>query len=103
MFKLLMTSRNVTTNTLNSQNLEPETLLNIAVQDGLEDCVLLILEAGADVNIRTVVGGETSLILAAGRESYRMVEWLIQHDAFLNLKNDTGNTALCTAASKGMS
>lgn len=61
----------------------------------------LLLDAGAIIDIQDNNGNTPLHILAAeGRESYEVLEFLIQHRANKTLKNKEGKTALDIATSR---
>lgn len=76
------------------------TALMLASERGHQEIVRLLLEAGADVNVRPE-GGPTALILAANRGHTRIVNTLLQNGADVNARNEFGATPLINAAARG--
>jgi uncharacterized protein len=80
------------------------TPLQRAVQFDRAEMALLLLNAGADVNVATkpnkrgIVAGQTSLMTAAGSGLADMVGLLLDHGADPNLRYEDGYNALLLAA-----
>ena len=72
----------------------------IAVENGFNECLKLLLGAGADVNTRSS-HGETLLISAAQRGNIAAVDLLLRAGADVNAADCYGNTALMAAAGCG--
>lgn len=62
------------------------TPLVLAVQQGHLDVVRLLVEAGADVNLREQYTGMTPLEAALDREDEEMADYLIEHGAASTLR-----------------
>ncbi len=71
-----------------------------AAHDGHADMIPPLLQAGADVNARTV-GGSTALMWAANNGHVNVIPLLLKAGADVNAKNMKGFTALIWAAGKG--
>jgi ankyrin repeat protein len=76
------------------------TALIYAAANGHIECVSLLLERGADVNLTTTGQGVTAL-WAAARNFTGIVELLLTHGADPNKKDDTAVTPLMQAAQFG--
>ena len=77
------------------------TPLHWAVEcDGNQDCVQLLLHAGADVNVQNGYG-RTVLMNASRLSSDNIVKELIDAGADVNTHNHDGHTALIIAAAQG--
>jgi ankyrin repeat protein len=63
-------------------------------------CLQLLVERGADVNLRNE-DGNTALIIAAEYGRYDCVKYLIDHGANVNIRNFAGDSALIYAAKNG--
>ena len=72
----------------------------IAVENGFNECLKLLLRAGADVNTRSSYG-ETLLISATHRGNIEAVNLLVRAGADVNASDCYGNTALMAAAGCG--
>ena len=78
-----------------------QTALMLAVSHGRLDMVQLLVEAGADVNIRDE-DGSTALMCAAEHGSMDIVKYLMaQPDTNINAKDNDGLTALSVAMEAG--
>jgi len=62
----------------------------------------LLINAGADINIKDNDMGNTSLKLAIFKSQYYIVNLLIYIGADINIRSDCGNTALITASQKNL-
>ena len=61
----------------------------------------MLVESGANVDIRDNHWGSTALMFAAENDNVEVVEFLVISGAKINETNDTGMTALMFAAMKG--
>jgi ankyrin repeat protein len=78
-----------------------QTALMLAVSHGRLDMVQLLVEAGADVNIRDE-DGSTALMCAAEHGHMELVKYLLQHpDTDVQAKDNDGLTALAVAMEAG--
>merc|ERR1712226_125880 len=78
-----------------------QTALMLAVSHGRLDMVKLLVDAGADLNIRDE-DGSTALMCAAEHGYMEMVKYLMAHpDADLTAKDNDGLTALAVAMEAG--
>ena len=84
------------------------TALHWAANEGYNDIIRIILDAGAKAGIKTAAlinrrdkKGFTALMHAAGQGHVHTLEMLVRHGADINQANDFGHTALITAASEG--
>ena len=78
-----------------------QTALMLAVSHGRLDMVQLLVEAGADVNIRDE-DGSTALMCAAEHGHMEIVKYLLQHpDTDVLAKDNDGLTALAVAMEAG--
>ena len=77
-----------------------ETALMMTAEMGFEDCMTLLLKAGADVNI-TGQCGHTALHMAVRRNNVKCVAKLLQEGADVNLLNYYGQSALFYAVRNG--
>ena len=82
---------------VNWQNELGEPLLNIAAEMGHTEIVRILLEKGADPNVRDYMDN-TALILAADRGDEPMVKMLLAKGADVNHQNIMGYTAITLAA-----
>lgn len=69
--------------------------LSAAAQAGYVSAAAFLLEHGADVNLRSIIG------TAASQGNEAMVQLLLSHGADVNGRNNKGPTALCMAAEDG--
>lgn len=83
-----------------SWNWEKNTPLIRAAAGGHGNCVSLLLEAGAAVNVWNK-HGHTALLLAAQAGHKECVEMLVDAGAVIEAKGDEGHTALIRAAQAG--
>jgi ankyrin repeat protein len=79
-------------------------------QEGYLEIVKLLVNKGADVNVKTVNSivkkrgknyGDTALIWASINGFDKVVKFLLENNANPNIQNDGGNTALIFAANEG--
>jgi len=91
-----------------SRNLLDQTALLASASRGRTDVVQLLLERGADPNLRfdthfskSQVHGLTVLMAAAEQGHAEVVRALLERGAFVNARADNGLTALMAAASSG--
>ena len=101
-FQELLRSEDISSHTLDLQDLHGDTVLNTSAEEEDEEAVRMLLEAGADVNIPDTEG-DTPLMRAATNGNYKIAEMLIEHGAHLDLINDYKETALIIAADQGIS
>ena len=73
-----------------------------AAAGGSVECVRLILEAGAEIDVRDE-DGATPLMVAATYGHTKVVQELLSRNAETKLKDRFGNSALSSAAIKGHS
>lgn len=71
---------------VNYRNKHNRTLLYIAVNKRRHNIVKLLLENGADPDLKCTKKSETCLISAVGKHDYEMVEILLEHEADPNIK-----------------
>ena len=71
--------------------------LGIAAKSGCDDCVRVLIEAGADVNSSDIYG-DTPLMLAAKKGNSRCIHTLLKEGANVNKQNHGGFTALMVFA-----
>ena len=72
-----------------------------AVIDGNLDEVKRLIKAGADVNAKNTIRGDTALMIAAENGHTEVAAALIKAGADFNAKNTNGWTALLIAAKNG--
>ncbi|CAL8247507.1 unnamed protein product [Lota lota] len=75
--------------------------LHIAVQGGHKDLVTMLLDAGADINIKDIKSGQSPLMYAVERNNVDMVQFLIESGSDVNGQSNSGNTALHGACGRG--
>ncbi|KAL8104599.1 hypothetical protein AgCh_028717 [Apium graveolens] len=85
---------------INSADEEGWVPLHSAASSGNVEIVELLLNRGADVNLKNN-GGRTALHYAASKGWLKIAQILISHDAKLNVKDKVGCTPLHRAASTG--
>ncbi|RTE81426.1 hypothetical protein BHE90_004097 [Fusarium euwallaceae] len=79
------------------------TALHVATSKGFTEMVRLLVEAGADLNSTTPIGG-TPLILAVANDSEDCTKALLEYDLDLDTKDVLGFTALhCVPSPGGLS
>jgi 5-methylcytosine-specific restriction endonuclease McrBC regulatory subunit McrC/ankyrin repeat protein len=78
---------------VNSRLNHDVTALMIASTEGNKEIAKLLLEHGADPNLKTKTGG-TSLNLASMKGNKEIVKLLLEHGANPNLKDETGENTL---------
>lgn len=66
-----------------------------------QDNIKLLIDAGADVNVRDIATNATALIIATMDGYIGIVRLLIDEDANLNLQTNLGHTALMIGAING--
>ena len=79
---------------------ETNELFLVACQDGEVETALLLLQAGADKNVRDGKG-RTAVMLATCNGHTEIVRWLLQAGAGKNMRDGEGRTALMWAARNG--
>ena len=72
-----------------------------AAERGRTEVVKLLLEKGADVNVKQIGTGATALIMASQGGHTEVVKLLLEKGADVNAKDNNGITALLIASSKG--
>ncbi len=70
--------------------------LHIALDFGLTDMATCLKEIGFDIN-QINTGGDTALHTFSSTGNRNLVQWLLDHQANVNLKNDSGVTPLFAA------
>jgi ankyrin repeat protein len=85
----------------NAQEKTCGTALHLAAQQGNVEMAELLLAVGMDVNERAgpsaCYPGSTPLHEAARHSQFAMVDYLIEHGAAVNMRNDSGATPLSVA------
>lgn len=69
-------------------------ILHYAVEYQLESVIRYLLQNGADVNAREVIGGRTVLHTAVQVGNLQLVQLLLSHGADVNASDQDGNTPL---------
>ncbi len=72
-------------------------LLNIAVRKGHEQAALLLIDAGADIDVVSGDRGNTPVMDAAAEGNLSLLSRLVESGAELNTKSKSGQTALVLA------
>ena len=80
-------------------NSKGQTVLMIAAEKGFHNCVSVLVNAGADVNIQDWLGNN-ALIKAADEGTYKCVQILLHSGADVNTQNNLGITALMKRTKK---
>jgi ankyrin repeat protein/predicted small lipoprotein YifL len=75
--------------------------LHSASYSGRLDVVRLLVEKGADKNIRNPYSGGTPLMAAASNGFFDIVRYLVEQGANVNLRDNNGQTAASYAYDKG--
>ena len=78
---------------INLQDVEGMTALMFAALNGMHDVVKLLVDKGADVNLRSNKHRETSLMYAAGKGHLDIVKMLLDKGADVNLRSNKNKTA----------
>ena len=90
---------------LNAVNEKGETLMDLAIKNGVKSMILLLLEKGADCNIKNSAGQMPIHVaismLKDGKSYIDIVNLLIDHYTDLNVCNDIKNTPLHLAVKSG--
>ena len=73
------------------------TALFISALNGQEDCIRVLLDAGADVNAKDLFNGDTALIKSTLVRNVGYISLLLQTGADVNAQNEFGTTALMLA------
>ena len=73
--------------------------VDIAEKNGHVEIVKLLLDHGAEVDVKDNDNGMTPLIYASLRGDESVVKLLLENGANINIKDNTGNTALMRTAS----
>jgi ankyrin repeat protein len=85
----------------NAQEKTCGTALHLAAQQGNVAMAELFLAVGMDINVRAgpsaCYPGSTPLHEAARHSQFAMVDYLIEHGAAVNMRNDSGATPLSVA------
>ncbi len=79
---------------------DPVSALHIAAAWGKRECVLELLEAGADLNVKDPKGW-TPVFWCAFSGRHKLLEVLIKRGADVNVRDDHGKTPLHIAAEQG--
>ena len=95
--KLLVATK-IAINKTDSSGMTP---LHWAITKGHITCVTLLLEHGADPNMRNIIADNTALILAVETGSSEIVRLLINSQCNVNAVTTTGKSALHEAADRG--
>ena len=74
------------------------TILMSAARRGNPEIVKLLIDSGADINIRGSISGVTALMVAVGWGHTEIIKLLIDNGADINIKNYHSSTALIVAA-----
>ena len=72
----------------------------LAAYNGYEEVVWMLLEAGADVEVKSN-GGRTALILAVVNDCKEVVKMLLEAGAAILVQSNDGSTALMLVARCG--
>ncbi len=80
-----------------SSEFKGNTPLMLAVASKNKEMVKLLLDNGANINIKDKIYGYTPLIIAVRVGSIEIAKLLLDHCADINIKDDEGNTAIATA------
>ena len=87
---------------VNVRDKQGNTALIWAAHHEHAQCIDLLVEAGASVNVQSTMSGETPLIMAMlGNNPIGCVTALTAAGADVNIANHSGDTPLCFAARKG--
>ena len=84
---------------LSIKDSEGKTPLASGVAAGNTEAVRLLLQLGADKNVR--IRGNTLLHLALSKGTYALIDLLLQYDSVLEVENDEGHTPLQLAVLSG--
>ena len=90
--------RGVDVNIKNEKGMTP---LMVASQNGDDQLIKKLLDAGADMNCSNSVTGDTSLILASEKGQTTCVQKLLDYHANVNIQGKNGDTAVISAARNG--
>jgi len=86
---------------VNTTDLQGRPILGMTVYFGHYDVCKLLIDNGADINVKNAQCGIPALNMAA-REGYKEIcELLIAHGALVNMLDDHGSTALIAATASG--
>jgi ankyrin repeat protein len=86
---------------INGRDKSGATALMWAANGGHAEVVKLLLEKGADVNVKRIGDGITALAVAAQNGHTELVNLLLEKGAEVNAKSSTGVTALILASQNG--
>jgi len=86
---------------VNTQDTEGWSPLHTTSAHGTIECCKALLQAGADINAQTYIGGMTPLYHSVIRHDKYVCEFLVNAGAGVNIPISTGKTALHSAARKG--
>ena len=84
---------------INDKNKFGKTALMYAASNNRESMVSLLIDKGADINMKRNNNGWTALMDAAMNNKESIVSLLIDRGADINIKSNSGFTALMDAAS----
>jgi ankyrin repeat protein len=87
--------------TRNAKQEDGFTALTIAAKKGHDKCTELLLNAGADMEVKMKQEGSTALTLAAHGGHFKCVKLLLKKGANMDAKQIQGSTALILAAHNG--
>lgn len=82
---------------LNYRSYRSDNALDVAIELGHVDMVMLLLKAGADPNSHAQYSSTTPFLAAAGKGNVEIVAALLDAKAAVNTQGDRGNTALTLA------
>lgn len=86
---------------INARNSEGLTLLQMAVRDRMEDIAEILLNLGADPNLKAHQNGYTALHYAADKGDEDVIDLLLKHKADPNIQDRRRQTPLHVAAEGG--
>lgn len=72
--------------------------LHIAAENGYLNIVIILIDKGANVNSIAATLQTTPIILASQNNHFKIVQYLVEHGAYIHSRNCYGNTALHEAA-----
>ena len=74
--------------------------LHAAAEAGHTKLCDILVNCGADVNARTVPGGDTLVHIAAGAERMRVLKWAVSKGLDLQVANEAGQLPVDIAAAR---